>query len=176
MLRLQSIQSVGRHHKKALNSWSFACEIRSTCGHFSYVHCLKDRKGSQLYCNTISLKDKCSSSCWCLLHEQKATKVSGTHFDDKAGSAKCVFTAIAPGCGLEWRNVGKKDGGLCYNPREPYQTKLICWMTALLLLVLPLTLTSTLLPSHFTLALAQWQAPQLSSPIDRCWLQLPWII
>lgn len=131
--------------------------------------------------STILFRDNHSSSCWCFCHEQKATKVNGTHFDDKAGTAKCVFTAIAPGCRLEWRNVRrKKDGRLLCNPWE------LCWPesssvewlpTHLLLLPLhPHLQLSAPLPLCFTLALAQWQAPQLSPPIDRCWLQLLWII
>lgn len=55
---------------------------------------------------TISFRDNHSGSCWCFCREQKATKVNGTHFDDKAGTAKCVFTAIAPGC---WWGMTKHE-------------------------------------------------------------------
>ena len=82
----------------------FLPEIRSLCGQFlEYSHCVLLRRWGLVralsHNSTISFWDNHSGSCWCFCHEQKATKVNGTHFDDKAGTAKCVFTAIAPGCG-----------------------------------------------------------------------------
>lgn len=143
--------------------------------------CLDDRFLVQAlsYSSTISFRDNHSCSCWCFCHEQKATKVNGTHFHDMAGTAECVFTAIAPGCGAGMtKREEERRTPLLQLPEKRHQAELICWMTPL-----PppphFTLTSRLstpLPPRFTLALAQWQAPQLSSPIDRCWLQLLWII
>lgn len=55
--------------------------------------CLDDRVLLQAlsHGSTISFRDNHSCSCWCFCREQKATKVNGTRFDDKAGTAKCVF-------------------------------------------------------------------------------------
>lgn len=44
---------------------------------------------------TISSRDNHSGSRWCCCHDKNATKVNGAHFDDKAGTAKCCFTAFA---------------------------------------------------------------------------------
>lgn len=76
--------------------------MRSLCGQFECIPpvcCLQDRVLVRALSNssTISFRDNHSGSCWCFCHEQKATKVNGTHFDDKAGTAKCGFKATAPG-------------------------------------------------------------------------------
>lgn len=81
----------------------------------------------------ISFRGNHSGSSWCFCHEQKATKVNGAHFDDKAGTAKCCFTAIAPGWRVEWRSVWRKDGLLLLLllPLRAEPARLICWVTHL---------------------------------------------
>lgn len=105
---------------------------------------------------TISFRDNHSGSCWCFCCEQKATKVNGTHFDDKAGTAKCVFTAIAPGC---WRGMtkhrqrGEKDRRLCATP-ENYAglSSSVEWPYSHLHLLHPHLQLSAPFPGCFTLA------------------------
>lgn len=46
-----------------------------------------------------------SSPIWERAVGRKRTKVNGTHFDDTAGAAKCVFIAVAP----EGRQAGWND-------------------------------------------------------------------
>lgn len=79
----------------------------------------------------------------------------------------------APGCGLEWQNTLKKNGGLqASTPARP--TSSVEW---------PPRPTTPPPPSPpplcFRISPWPWRNdrfPQLSQPIDRCWLQLLWII
>lgn len=68
----------------------------------------------------------------------------------------------APGCGLEWQNTLKKNGGLqASTPARP--TSSVEWPPPPHPPTTTTTLTSTPLLSHFTLALAQWQVPSIIS-------------
>lgn len=158
------------------------CEIWSLFGSFRASLLLTRQENVVLaLCSSgpTSFRDTHYGSCWCFCHEQKVNKVNGAHSDDKAGTAKCVFTAIAPGCSAEMTKCKEERWMPLLQPlRAILARKLICWMTLLLLPPPSSPSPPTLHPSASTLhlGLGTMTGPSIISLIDRCWLQLLWII